>query len=730
MSDRNRYLVVKSTAGNRVRLKSDIFRTPANISTIQNEFGSDLFDFRENLPAKSIIFKYDIDRLSLDEIIERINTLFQIAQPKEIAMSGAVCSSLEGCNSCAVNKQDGKSWTRKLVEFGLLSAYSIYLFVAENILGITIVATPLSLVALVSIVAAIPLLKSSWEDAKQGKFTLETFMSGTLMLAILFGEATAAFEIIYILRGGLLLEEYIATKSKNEIHKLIEIDVKKAFILIDDVELEVDMSDIVYGDIVVSRSGEKIPVDGVIIDGEATINEALINGRSESVLKGDGDKVFAGTLCERGRIYTKVTATGSGTYISRVMSDVERSLAQKSPAELEADRLASKLLKLGSFLTVGTFLVTGSLLNAFSVMIVMSCPCATVLAASTAISAGIANGAKQGILIKGGEPLEKVSQSEVFCFDKTGTLTTGKPEVTAIYTVEEFPEDKLIHYAAVAEYRNTHPIAVSILECAKERSIDIEQEAESEVFAGLGVKTVFVDELIMVGNKKFFGNHKISTKFFDDKAGKHMDAGESIFYVAVDKKLLGMIVLNHEVRPGTKKMIEDLREKGVKHIALISGDEERVANAFALEFGFDSVFANQSPYEKSEAIEALKKRYKNVVMVGDGVNDTLAMSKADVAVSFAAGGSEAAIEVSDIAITHSHPEDVANLYDLSRKSLKVVNQNYWIGTSTNLIGVGFASVGMLSPAAAGAIHIGHTVAIMANSSRLAFDKNHKIGEEL
>lgn len=668
------------------------------------------------------MFRYNTLSITLDEIIQKLNALFAIKEKENIELSSVACSSLDSCNSCVVKKQDTKSWRRKLIEFGLLSAYSLYLFVAENILGITIVATPLSLVALVSVVAAIPLLKSSWEDIKTKKFNLETFMSGTLLLAIFFGEATAAFEIIYILRGGLLLEEYIATKSKNEIHKLIELDVKKAFVLIDDIELEVDLADVKAGDIVVSRSGEKIPVDGVVVDGEANVNEALINGRSDSELKAKSDEVFAGTLCEQGRIYIKVTATGSATYIARVMSDVERSLAQKSPAELEADKLASRLLKLGSFLTVGTYLISGSFLNAFSVMIVMSCPCATVLAASTAISAGIANGAKQGILIKGGEALEQVSQAEVFCFDKTGTLTTGKPMVIQVYGVEEMAEDEIVRYASIAEYRNTHPIALAILNHADKLGIKVEQEGESEIVAGFGVKTEFNDELIMVGNRKFFSNYKISTKIFTDEADRHLEAGESVFYIAVDKKLLGMIVLNHEVREGTKEMIEALRSKGVKHIALISGDEEKVANAFALKFGFDTVFANQSPHDKANAIEKLKKEYNNVVMVGDGVNDTLAMSRADVAISFAAGGSEAAIAVSDIAVTHSHPEDVVNLYDLSKKSLKVVNQNYWIGTSTNLIGVAFASVGMLSPVAAGGIHIGHTVAIMANSSRLALEK--------
>jgi len=708
-------IIVKSIAGNRVRLKSVVFGNSANISLIKEELGDIFVSFRENLACKSIVFKHQNSN-SLEDVLLKLNGLFSLPS---IPASNAVSEVDSSCSSCVARVHDKTPWKRKLIVFGVLTLYSVYIFISETFLGITIAATPLSLVALVSVVAAIPLLKESLEDIKQGKFTLQTFMSGTLMLAIFFGEATAAFEIIYILRGGMLLEEYISEKSKNEIHKLIELDIKKVYILIDDVELEVDLEDVKNGDIVVCRSGEKIPVDGVITHGEAEINEALINGRSDSAYKKVDDEVFAGTICEQGRISIKVKATGNATYIARVMSDVEYALSLKSPAEKEADRLASKLLKLGSFLTVGTYLITGSFLNAFSVMIVMSCPCATVLAASTAISGGIANGAKQGILIKGGEALEKVSQSEVFCFDKTGTLTTGKPIVTKIYTADGVKEDDILKYASIAEYRNSHPIAVSIVEHAKEKNIDVIQNGESEIVAGFGVKCKYKNKRILVGNRKFLSNHKISTKEFYDSAQIHQEDGDGVFYVSLDKELLGMIVLKHEVRKGTKKMIEDLRQNGVKHIALISGDEEKVANAFALEFGFDTVFSNQSPIDKANAIEELKKRYNNVVMVGDGVNDTLAMSKADVAISFAAGGSEAAIEVSQVAITHSHPEDVVNLYNLSKKSLKVVNQNYWIGTSTNLIGVAFASVGMLSPVAAGAIHIGHTVAIMANSSRLA-----------
>ncbi len=715
-------IVMKSSTANRVRLKSDIFKNYQNISLIEKTLHNIVVNFRENTACKSIVLTYS-SNTTLENILQKINTLFPTIT-QSIPASNAICGVEGGCVTCNIKSDISPiTFKRKVIEFGILTAYSIYLFITENILGIVATTSPFSLVAVVAIVAAIPLLKEAYEDIQKGTFTLQTFMSGTLILAILFGEATAAFEIIYILRGGILLEEYIATKSRNEIKNLIELDIQKVYTLVDDVEIEVDIDEICIGDVVVSRSGEKIPVDGMIIEGSAEIDESLINGRSDSAFKQKDDELFAGTFCETGRVYIKVTAIGNDTYISRVMSDVEKSLALKSPAQLEADKLASKLLKLGSIMTLGTLLVSGSFLNAFSVMIIMSCPCSTILAASTAISAGIANGAKQGILIKGGEALEKISQSEVFCFDKTGTLTTGKPIIKDIVLSENIDKKTFFSYLATAEYRNSHPIATAIVEYTKKLDIYIEQDAQTEVLPGYGVKSIYKKKVIFAGNQSLFTKQKISTKEFKKQTSHHLDDGKTIVYLAVDKKLLGYITLEHEIREGTKKMISDLRAKGVKHIALVTGDEVKVANAFALDFNFDTVFANQTPHGKADAIESLKKQYKNVVMVGDGVNDTLAMSKADVAISFAAGGSDAAIEVSNIAITHSHPEDVVNLYDLSKKTLKVVNQNYWIGTSTNIIGAGFAAIGLLSPAAAGAIHIGHTTSIMANSSRLAIDNN-------
>lgn len=724
---------VKSVAGNRVRLKSKLFEKRKNIAMIKTACEGDFLNFRENLSCQSIIFALPA-HLSVETILDKLETLFkeQLAAPaRKLTLStpaaNAVCGSGSSCSRCEIKEATPVSWTRKLIEFGLLTGYAIYILVKENIMGVALASSPFSLTAAVALVAAIPLLKESWEDIKSGTFTLETFMGGTLILAIFFGEVTAAFEIIYILRGGMLLEEYIAGKSRDEIHKLVELDVQKVYVLREGVELEADIDQVRHGDIVVARSGEKIPVDGTIDEGSAEINEAIINGRSEPEFKEMGDQVYAGTICEKGRIYIKVDAKGNDTYIARTMQQVEASLALKSGSELEADKLASKLLKLGTGLTIGTFLLSGSLMNAFAVMIVMSCPCATVLAASTAISGGIANGAKNGILIKGGEALENVSQADVFCFDKTGTLTTGKPIVTNIYLQDNITEEELFTYAAIAEYRNSHPLAQAIVTYARAQGVDFDICALSEIIPGYGVRAVILNDTILVGNQNFMRQNEIDTSHFKDQAREMLTHGQTVVYVAKNEMALGVIGFTHEVREGTKEMLEGLRARGVQHIALLTGDEVKVANAFALDLGFDSVYANQTPQGKAEAVEDLKNKFNKVVMVGDGVNDTFAMSKADVSISFAAGGSEAAIAVSDIAITHSHPQDVTHLYDLSQKSLSVVNQNYWIGTSTNLVGVAFASVGLLSPVAAGAIHIGHTVGIMANSSRLALTKGHDNG---
>ncbi|NLK67448.1 MAG: cation-translocating P-type ATPase [Campylobacteraceae bacterium] len=707
-------ITIKSNIKNRVRLKSSLFQD-GNYGVLEELLSDKVVALRMNSACNSLIINYDSSVVSLDEILEEINLLFH-TKKEQILENITSNKSCDICSSCHIEKYNPKSFRLRLLEFGFLSVVAVVVFVKEHILDTAFSVAGNIFLGSVSVIAALPLLNDAKNDIVNKKFTLETFMSFSLLLAIFGGEIGAAFEVIYILRASKLFEEYLANKSRTEIKNLIKMEKKKLFVLRDEIEIEIDLEDVAKGDTAVFVSGEQIPVDGVIIKGDALINESIINGHSQAIHKKKDDEVFANTIVEEGRIYVKVLAVGDETYISRVVNDVEKYLSLKSPSEVMADQLARKVLRLGTFLTISTLLLTGSFANAFSVMIVMSCPCATILAASSAVSSAIASAAKSGILIKGGEYLENVSKADVFCFDKTGTLTTTEPQVVGHYT--NLKEDEFLQVLANLEHKNTHPIAKAILKYCDDLGYTPKDDALVCNIIGLGVECGIDGNSYSLGSKKFIQDLGVkvpaNSKFI--KENSH----NTVVYLAKNSKFAGAVSIIHKVRDGSKEAILELKKRGVKKIVLLTGDDEKVANEFAKEFEFDAVYPNLMPDEKAKIVEELSKESR-VVMIGDGVNDTLAMSKADIGISFASGGSKAAVQVSNIAITNSDPLDIVRLYDLSQFALKVANQNYHIGTSTNIIGSILAFFGRITPAGAGLVHIGHTSLILGNSSRVKID---------
>ncbi|PSM51468.1 heavy metal translocating P-type ATPase [Campylobacter blaseri] len=707
---------IKSNIKNRARLKSKIF-TKSNELVIENILSKEVKSIRMNFACHSLIVEFDSNITNLNRILERLNSIFDINKvvSKNIVKNKIKENYLTSCNSCksCTLYPNEKSWKRKLFEYGALSVVAIGVFIKEHILMTAL--SPVAAIALggLSVFAALPLINDAYNDILNKKFTLETFMAAAVLTAIFGGEISAAFEVIYILRGSRLFEEYTAEKSRLEIKNLIKMDVKKVYVQRGDVEIQINLEDVSYDDIVIFVHGEKICVDGTIIEGEAEINESIINGYSQSVHKKVGDKVFANTIVDSGRIKIKVDALGDETYIARVLGEVDKYLSLKSSSEVMADKLAKRVLKVGTLLTISTLFLTSSFTNAFSVMIMMSCPCATVLAASSAISSAITNAAKHGILIKGGIHLENISKADVFCFDKTGTLTTAKPIVVDYKS--NLPNKEFFEILLSLEDKNSHPIAKAIVDYGNELGFKKLNNIKIDNKIGLGVQGKIGNDTYHLGNLKLMQDNKITIR--QNKALKEQqNRANTIIYLAKNYKFAGFISLSHEIRDGSYQMIEDLRKRGVKKIILLTGDDELVAKEFAKKFNFDEVHHNLMPDEKAKIVETLSKDH-NVAMIGDGVNDTLAMSKADTSISFASGGSEAAIEVSNIAITNSDPKDIIKLYDLSKFALKIANQNYLIGTSTNIIGSGAAMLGLIGPAGAGLTHIGHTSAIILNSSR-------------
>lgn len=607
-------------------------------------------------------------------------------------------------------------WLWRYGTFVPLTGLMGYQLVQEYYYKRAIPQTPLSLTGVVSMIAAAPLLREAWRETfHEKRFTIHQFLAFSLVLGILVGEALAAFEVIYILRAGMLLEDYVANRSRRAIRRMLEVSVKDAHLLRDGQEVQTPIERLQRGDVVVVRTGEKIAVDGEIEKGEALVNESSITGRSEAVFKGVGDTVFAGSDLDQGVIHVRAMKVGENTYLSHIAALVDNSLSQKAPLVQRADQLASRLLKLGTIATLATLVITRNVQRAFSVMIVMSCPCATILAASTAVSAALHNATRRRILVKGGVYLEKIGEADVFCFDKTGTMTTEEPVVGTVLSTDE---EDLFYWAASAELRNTHALAGAIIRHAESLGVQPELHSTSEHLLGKGVKATVGGCSIMLGNRRMMSAESVDLGEYERVAGQLVGRGETVVYVVRDGHVLGVIGIKHRLRPGADAVVKRLRETGVDRIYLVSGDERPVAEGLSRELSLDACYAELLPEEKARILERLRQGCGTMVMVGDGVNDALALAEADIGIAMGAGGSDVAIEVADIALADSEMRNLVHLRDLSAATLRVAEQNYYLAVGTNLAGVVLGAVGRLTPAMGGLIHIAHTVGIMLNSARL------------
>ncbi|WP_058555134.1 cation-translocating P-type ATPase [Thiohalocapsa sp. ML1] len=607
-------------------------------------------------------------------------------------------------------------WPVRVLSFVLLTGWLGFALVREFVLKRPLASGALGPTGLIALVAAVPLLRDAWhETVVERRFTLHQFLAFSLLLAIGFGEAMTAFEIVYVLRGGRLLEQYVSERSRRAIRDMLALAVKDAWVLVDGAEVAVPVADLTRGARVVVRTGEKIPVDGRVEDGEGEVSEAVISGRAEPIYKTPGEHVFAGSYLEQGRLVIRAESVGDATYLARVAALVDASLDQKAPLEQRADVLAARLLKLGTVMTVATLVLTQSITRAFTVMLVMSCPCSTILAAATAVSAAIHNAARRQMLVKGGTALEHLAGARVWCFDKTGTLTTEQPEVAEVIADDVAG---VIGWAASAELHNPHALAHAIVAHAAALGVAPRQHCTSEHILGHGVKATVDSHAVLLGNARLLDAEGIGTRRFRADAKRLHARGLTLVYVAVDGRLKGLLGIRHQLRPGVREMLARLRADGVEQIVLISGDAEAPALALAAELDLDACYAELLPEEKAHRVAALQAEHGEVVMVGDGVNDALALSGADIGIAMGAGGSEVAVEVADIAIADSDIRKLAALKALSRATLRTADQNYWLAIGTDAIGIVGGATGLLGPAVGGLIHIVHTVGILANSSRL------------
>jgi cation-transporting P-type ATPase C len=598
-----------------------------------------------------------------------------------------------------------------------LTAVMGTVFIREVIFKVPVAQSALSPLGLLTAVASLPLLSRSLERFRaEGRISLESFLGGTTLAAVAVGEAATALEVLWIHSGAAWLTTWITERSRRAISEIVQLSEQHTIKLVDGVEIAVPTEALKPGDLIIVRPDERISVDGCVEGGEALVDESPITGRAEFAVRQSGDTVFAGTIIRQGILQIRAEQVGNTTYLARIFQMVEDSLVNKAPIEEVADRLAHTLVNLGFVATAGTLLVTGSLWNAFTVMLVMACPCATALAASTAISAAMNTAARRYILIKGGRYLEEIGKAEIVCLDKTGTLTTGHASVERIVTLHNTPEPQLLEWAASAEEHNRHPLALALCSEARTQDLTPAHFDVVESLLGMGVRAAHDGHEFLLGNQKLM--ERFGIRITMDAESQPRPADYTIVYLAKDGELAGFFELTQQVRPETRTIVTRLRRAGVQQVAMVTGDEEPVATALAERLGVNPCFASVTPEEKAAIMTKLRQNGHRVVMVGDGINDALALAEADVGVAMGAGGSPVAIEAADIALVRDDLRDLVYVHTLSQDTLRVVYQNFWIATGSNILGVVLGVTGQLSPMAAGLIHIVHTLGVLANSSRL------------
>ena len=604
---------------------------------------------------------------------------------------------------------------------GLAKVGSITAFITLNLIVplVTGSALPPLVISAAAVVASLPLLTRAVTDVLQGRlFGLNPLLGTGALLAILTGEPLTALEVVWVIELGRLLEDYIVYRSHRSVLEILQGSLKPVQVIREGVVAEIPPEMVEIGDLVQVHAGERIPVDGRIISGEALVDLSHLNGRTEGEIYQPGQEVWAGTFLQTGQLQINAEKVGTDTYFARILVLVKESLAQRSPGEVKAEALAQRLSYLGVAATIGTFLITADLTRVFAVMLVMACPCATVLAATTAVTAALANAADNLILIKGGTYLERFGETDCLCLDKTGTLTSDQPQVIEVVSPSALPSREVLFLAAVAEHHNPHPVSRAILQAALAEGYQPRAGWVSEQLLGLGVRASREGTAVLVGNRQLLEQEGLAPGDYHQVAQGWEEAGETPVFVARTHEVMGLIRVAHPLRPNVGQVMQRLRSDGIKEFHLLSGDSERAVSPLAANLGFETYRAAISPVEKADFVQALSASDRQVAVVGDGVNDALALAKAHVGIAMGAGGAEAALVAADITLVDNDLQKLLFIRQLSRRTRKVIEQNYWIAVSTDLLGSLLALLGRLTPVRASAIGLGHALGIFLNSGRL------------
>ncbi len=536
---------------------------------------------------------------------------------------------------------------------------------------------------------------------------------------------TAAVIIAFILLGKYM-EDVVKRKSSAAVKKLLDLKPKTATVIKNSKEVEIPVENLMLGDIVMVKPGEQVASDGVVIQGISSVDEKMLTGESIPVEKKAGDEVIGGTINKLGSFKFRVSKVGKETMLMQIVKMVEEAQVSSAPIQRYADKVAEYFVPaviLAGFLTFVAWTIFGTWTNAvlfFVAVLIISCPCALGIATPTALMVGVGKGAEAGILIRGGEHLERARQIDIVVFDKTGTLTKGEPELTDVIVNNTLSENEALRYAALAEKGSEHPLGEAIVKGAKSRGLDIPDPTTFEAVPGHGIKVTFKNKTILLGNRRLMEKNKINSEGIEEALKKLEIDGKTAMILAVDGEISTIVAVADTIKENSAKSISELKKIGIE-TAMLTGDNSITANAVAKKVGIDRVIANVLPGEKAKVIKELQGEGKTVAMVGDGINDAPALAQADIGIALGSG-SDVAKETGGIVLIKDDIMDVVKAVKLSKLTMRKIKQNLFWALGYNTCAIPVAALGFLNPIIAAAAMSASSLSVVTNAATLKFSK--------
>ena len=540
----------------------------------------------------------------------------------------------------------------------------------------------------------------------------DVLVSLALIASVCIGENFAAGEVAFIMQLGALLEDLTVAKARAGIEKLVHLTPQTARLIIDGADRIIPAEQVQVGDVIRVLPGETVAVDGIIISGRTSVNQAVMTGESLPVDKAAGDEVFSGTVNQFGAFEMRATKVGKDSSIQRMIQLVQSADAGKAKIVGLADRWATWIVVIALSAAGLTWAVTGEIIRAVTILVVF-CPCALVLATPTAIMAAIGNATKHGFLVREGDALERLSAVKKITFDKTGTLTYGTPKVIAVKSVSDFTEEEVYTFAASAEQMSEHPLGKAIVSCYGKKPVSCDS---FKMNPGEGVIAVVDGKIVKAGNLKLLEGTTIS-QAIAAKVDTYLNEGSTVIYVAVDNALAGYIVLSDTVRTESKDMIAALSSIGVQPV-LLTGDHQNAADAIAGQLAIREVHADCLPEDKLNYIGSYQEKGDAVCMIGDGINDAPALKKANVGIAMGGIGSDIAVDAADIALVDDEIRELPHLLALSRRMMTTIKLNLTFSMALNFLAITLAITGLLGPVIGALVHNAGSVLVIINSALL------------